>query len=143
VCVRADNRHQSLLTVFDQTPDTAVDAFISPTATVVGRVNVQDRSSVGYGCVLRGDTNYIHVGAYSHILDGTSIQVKLDKNGAPGGTVIGNYATIGASSAGGESPSGPEGLDVTVFCCCAKLQHLAAHALLVLPPVVVQVRTAC
>ena len=25
-----------------------------------------------------------------------SIQVKLDKNGAPGGTVIGNYATIGA-----------------------------------------------
>jgi hypothetical protein len=24
-----------------------------------------------------------------------SIQVKLDKNGAPGGTVIGNYATIG------------------------------------------------
>jgi len=89
------NRHQALLTVFDQTPDTAVDAFISPTATVVGRVNVQDRSSVGYGCVLRGDTNYIHVGAYSHILDGTSIQVKLDKNGAPGGTVIGNYATIG------------------------------------------------
>ena len=46
--------------------------------------------------MLRGDTNYIHVGAYSHILDGTSIQVKLDKNGAPGGTVIGNYATIGA-----------------------------------------------
>ena len=89
------NRHQTLLTVFDQAPDTAVDAFISPTATVVGRVNVQDRSSVGYGCVLRGDTNYIHVGAYSHILDGTSIQVKLDKNGAPGGTVIGNYATIG------------------------------------------------
>lgn len=96
LCVLADNRHQTLLTVFDQAPDTAVDAFISPTATVVGRVNVQDRSSVGYGCVLRGDTNYIHVGAYSHILDGTSIQVKLDKNGAPGGTVIGNYATIGA-----------------------------------------------
>ena len=89
----ADNRHRSLLTVFDQTPDTAVDAFIAPTAAVVGRVNIQDRSSVGYGCVLRGarapppdrsattpaqcrlrpagDTNYIHVGAYSHILDGT------------------------------------------------------------------------
>jgi len=97
----ADNRHQTLLTLFDQTPDTAVDAFISPTATVVGRVNVQDRSSVGYGCVLRGDTNYIHIGAYSHILDGTSIQVKLDKNGAPGGTVIGNYATIGAHCGGG------------------------------------------
>ena len=90
-----------------------MDAFISPTATVVGRVNIQDRSSVGYGCVLRGDTNYIHVGAYSHILDGTSIQVKLDKNGAPGGTVIGNYATIGADWGGGVA-SGP-----AAVCACA------------------------
>lgn len=83
------------MNVFGQDPDSAQDAYIAPSAAVIGRVNIQDRSSVGYGCVLRGDTNYIHVGAYSHILDGTSIQVKLDKNGAPGGTVIGNYATIG------------------------------------------------
>jgi len=135
----ADNRHRSLLTVFDQTPDTAVDAFIAPTAAVVGRVNIQDRSSVGYGCVLRGarappaprsqrnDAGSMpapprrrhqlhprwcllaHPGRdqvrrtlsaraqqrLSRLACVRSIQVKLDKNGAPGGTVIGNYATIG------------------------------------------------
>ena len=135
----ADNRHRSLLTVFDQTPDTAVDAFIAPTAAVVGRVNIQDRSSVGYGCVLRGarappappiaaQRRRLNAGSAPQATPTTStlvptrtswtgpgpphpfrartqrlsrlacvrsIQVKLDKNGAPGGTVIGNYATIG------------------------------------------------
>ena len=81
------NRHKTLLTLFDQEPDTAVDSFVAPSAALIGRVTIQDRSTVGYGCVLRADTNYIHVGAYSHIMDGTSVQVKLDTNGAPGGTV--------------------------------------------------------
>lgn len=89
------NRHKTLLTLFDQEPDTAIDSYVAPSAALIGRVTIQDRSSVGYGCVLRADTNYIHVGAYSHILDGTTVQVKLDSNGAPGGTVVGNYATIG------------------------------------------------
>lgn len=89
------NRHKTLLTLFDQEPDTAIDSFVAPSAALIGRVTIQDRSTVGYGCVLRADTNYIHVGAYSHIMDGTSVQVKLDSNGAPGGTVVGNYSTIG------------------------------------------------
>ena len=46
------NRHKTLLTLFDQEPDTAIDSFVAPSAALIGRVTVQDRSSVGYGCVL-------------------------------------------------------------------------------------------
>lgn len=38
------------------------DVFIAPTASVVGKVNIGDKSSIWYNCVIRGDTNYIEIG---------------------------------------------------------------------------------
>lgn len=50
-------------------PDVADDAFVAPTAVVVGRVRVGDRASVWYGSVLRGDDDDIVLGADCNVQD--------------------------------------------------------------------------
>ena len=50
-------------------------AFVAPNAAVIGDVELGPGSSVWYGCVLRGDTNFIRVGARSNIQDGTIVHV--------------------------------------------------------------------
>src|SRR3712207_3143455 len=43
--------------------------WIAPTATVLGRVRLEDEASVWFGAVLRGDTDLITVGERSNIQD--------------------------------------------------------------------------
>lgn len=43
-----------LMNLFDKAPVVAKDAFVAPTASVIGDVKVGQRSSIWYGCVLRG-----------------------------------------------------------------------------------------
>lgn len=50
-------------------------AFVAPNAAVIGDVELGPGSGVWYGCVLRGDTNFIRVGARSNIQDGTIVHV--------------------------------------------------------------------
>lgn len=50
-------------------PNIAPDAFIAPTATVVGKVKVGARSSVWYGCVLRADDEEVVIGEECNIQD--------------------------------------------------------------------------
>ena len=50
-------------------PKVAEDAFIAPTACVVGDVEFGPRSSLWYGAVARGDTSSITIGADSNIQD--------------------------------------------------------------------------
>jgi carbonic anhydrase/acetyltransferase-like protein (isoleucine patch superfamily) len=50
-----------------------VGHFVAPTAAVIGRVVLEDRSSVWFGCVLRGDVETIEVGPRSNIQDGAVI----------------------------------------------------------------------
>ncbi len=66
-------------------------AWIAPTAVLIGDVRIGPHASVWYGCVLRGDTNRIVVGARSNIQDGTIIHV--DHHDKP--TLIGDDVTIG------------------------------------------------
>jgi carbonic anhydrase/acetyltransferase-like protein (isoleucine patch superfamily) len=66
-------------------------AFVAPTAIVLGEVEIGEDSSVWYHCVLRGDTNYIRVGARSNIQDGTIVHVNAGREAC----VIGNDVTIG------------------------------------------------
>ncbi len=47
-------------------PQVAPDAWVAPTAAVIGDVWLGAGSSVWFGCVLRGDTNRITVGAGSN-----------------------------------------------------------------------------
>jgi carbonic anhydrase/acetyltransferase-like protein (isoleucine patch superfamily) len=73
-------------------PRIAADAFIAPTAAVIGNVEIGSGSSVWFHCVLRGDTNLIRVGCRSNIQDGTIIHVN---EGAAFATTIGDDVTIG------------------------------------------------
>lgn len=65
-------------------------AWIAPTATVIGDVEIGPEASVFYGAVLRGDVNQIRVGARSNIQDNCVLHV--DRN-AP--CVLGEDVTIG------------------------------------------------
>jgi len=66
------------------------DVFIAPTASVIGEVELNDESSLWFGCVLRGDEGPISVGARSNIQDGVIIH--CDGGGA---VSIGADVTIG------------------------------------------------
>ncbi len=65
-------------------------AFIAPNAAVIGDVEIGPESGVWFGCVIRGDTNTIRIGARSNIQDGTIIHVD---DASP--TTIGDDVTVG------------------------------------------------
>ena len=73
------------------TPRIAADAFIAPGVIVIGDVEIGPESSVWFGCILRGDINFIRVGARTNIQDGTIVHV----NAKTYPTVIGDDVTIG------------------------------------------------
>lgn len=73
-------------------PTLAEQAWVAPNATVIGDVWLGAHSSVWFGCVLRGDTNRITVGARSNVQDGTIVHVNA---GAEWACVIGDDVTIG------------------------------------------------
>jgi len=75
----------------DLVPRIAPDAFIAPNAVIIGDVEIGAGSSVWFGCVLRGDTNFIRVGARCNIQDGTIVHV----NSGEFPTVIEDDVTIG------------------------------------------------
>jgi carbonic anhydrase/acetyltransferase-like protein (isoleucine patch superfamily) len=80
----------------DITPRIAADAFIAETAVVIGNVEIGPQSGIWYGCVLRGDSNSIKIGARTNIQDGTIIHVNHEREGAVGTkTTIGDDVTVG------------------------------------------------
>jgi len=70
-------------------------AFIAENAVIIGDVEIGERASVWYNCVLRGDVNHIRIGAGSNIQDGTIIHVSRG-NDFP--TVIEGSVTVGHSA---------------------------------------------
>ena len=80
------------------TPLLGARVYVDEAATVIGDVVLGDDVSVWPGTVIRGDVNFIRIGARSNIQDGTVIHVSHDgPYGTPGGlaTVIGEDVTIG------------------------------------------------
>ncbi|NLT26127.1 MAG: gamma carbonic anhydrase family protein [Microbacteriaceae bacterium] len=65
-------------------------AWIAPNATIIGDVEIGPGSSVFYGCVLRGDSGAIRIGARTNLQDGTVVHVDPD---AP--CTLGDDVTIG------------------------------------------------
>ena len=55
------------------TPAIDDDAFVAPTAVVVGAVTMGPRSSIWYGAVARADAEVIEIGADSNIQDGCTL----------------------------------------------------------------------
>lgn len=72
-------------------PTIASDAFIAPSAVVIGDVVIGSGATVWFNCVLRGDVNHIRVGARTNIQDGTVVHVSYKTHP----TIIGEDVLIG------------------------------------------------
>ncbi|MDB6163269.1 MAG: gamma carbonic anhydrase family protein [Xanthomonadaceae bacterium] len=73
-------------------------AFVDPTASVIGDVVLGDDVSIWPGTVVRGDVNFIRIGARTNVQDGSVVHVSHDGPHAKLGgfaTVIGADVTIG------------------------------------------------
>ena len=71
-------------------PEIDSTAWVAPNAIVLGRVRLKQRSSIWYGCVLRGDFEWIEVGEETNVQDGSILHVD---HGYP--CIIGNRVTLG------------------------------------------------
>jgi len=59
----------------DARPVIGQRVWIDPAAVVIGRVTIGDDASIWPGAVLRGDVNYIEIGARTSIQDGSILHV--------------------------------------------------------------------
>ncbi len=71
-------------------PVIGADTWVAPDANLIGRVILEDRASVWFGCTLRGDNEEIRVGAGSNVQEGVVCHTDI---GLP--LVIGADCTIG------------------------------------------------
>jgi carbonic anhydrase/acetyltransferase-like protein (isoleucine patch superfamily) len=78
-------------------PKIGADVFVHPAATVIGEVTLGDGVSVWPGAVIRGDVNFIRIGAGSNIQDNAVLHVSHrrpeDPDGAP--LIVGERVTVG------------------------------------------------
>lgn len=80
----------TILKLPDREPQISANVFLATTATVVGNVTIDAQASIWYGAVLRGDNNFITIGARTSVQDNVVIHCN-DHNG----TTIGADVTIG------------------------------------------------
>ncbi len=66
-------------------------AWVAPDATVIGDVWLGPGASVWFGCIVRGDTNHIRIGARTNIQDGSILHV----NAGNYPCLIGDDVTVG------------------------------------------------
>lgn len=90
----------------DKVPKIHPDAFIAPTATIVGDVRIEAGASVWYGAVVRGDTSYAVIGEGANVQDGAVVhgranqpaiierEASLAHNCVIHGAIIGEQALI-------------------------------------------------
>lgn len=79
-------------------PELGQRVYVDPAATVIGDAVLGDDVSIWPGTVVRGDVNFIRIGARTNIQDGTVVHVSHDGPHAKLGgfaTVIGEDVTIG------------------------------------------------
>ena len=72
-----------------KTPQVAPDAFVAPTAVLIGDVTVRSGASVWFGTVLRGDMDRIVIGERTNVQDNSPIHTD---EGEP--TLVGPDVTI-------------------------------------------------
>lgn len=74
------------------TPKIDETVFVAENAIVIGDVEIAESASVWYGCVLRGDVNFIRIGARTNIQDMTMIHVSRGKDFP---TIVEEDVTVG------------------------------------------------
>jgi carbonic anhydrase/acetyltransferase-like protein (isoleucine patch superfamily) len=72
-------------------PRIAANAFVAPTATIIGEVEIEDGASIWFGVVIRADVGPIRIGKGSNVQDNSVLHVGDD----PAGTRIGDDVLIG------------------------------------------------
>ncbi|NMA01591.1 MAG: gamma carbonic anhydrase family protein [Clostridia bacterium] len=72
------------------TPKIADHCFVADNAMVMGRVTLEEGSSVWFNCLLRGDVDEIVIGKNTNIQDGTMIHCNA---GEP--TIVGDNVSVG------------------------------------------------
>lgn len=78
-------------------PKVHPEAFIAPSASVIGRVNVAKGANIWYGAVVRGDINRIEIGSGTNVQDNAVLHVERDKPClVKSGVTIGHQATVHA-----------------------------------------------
>jgi carbonic anhydrase/acetyltransferase-like protein (isoleucine patch superfamily) len=80
----------NLLSFDGKEPQVAPDAFVAPTAVLIGDVVVEEGASVWFGAVLRADFDRIVVGAGSSVQDNCVVHTNEDLP-----TLIGQNVTVG------------------------------------------------
>ena len=75
----------------DKLPKIHESVFIAENAIIIGDVKIGKNSSVWYGCILRGDVNYIRIGERTNIQDASVIHVSSKTHP----TVLEDEITVG------------------------------------------------
>lgn len=89
-------RQRQQIVLGNRVPVLSPDTWVAPNAVVVGDVDLFDKVSIWYGCVLRGDLNAIRIGAFSNIQDRTVIHAaRTSPTGLSAATIVGRYCTVG------------------------------------------------
>lgn len=74
----------------DLTPEIDADSWVAPDANVIGRVRLRAGASVWFGATLRGDNEWIELGAGTNVQEGCTLHTDM---GYP--LSIGRDCTIG------------------------------------------------
>jgi carbonic anhydrase/acetyltransferase-like protein (isoleucine patch superfamily) len=85
------DRYGTVFSLDGVTPVIAEDAFIAPTAAIIGDVVIGSETGVWFHCLVRGDMGIIRIGARTNIQDGSVIHI--DSGGMD--THIGDDVTVG------------------------------------------------
>jgi len=83
------SRHQTIQSLFDMKPHVGKGAFVAPTASIVGDVEIGAQSAVWYGVTLRAEMFQVQVGEQTNIGEQSVIT---------GRTSIGNRVSIGGKT---------------------------------------------
>ncbi len=82
----------SVIVAYDgKAPRVAASAFLAPGSVITGDVEIGEDSSVWFQTVIRGDVNFVRIGARTNVQDHSVVHVTSRTNP----TVIGDDVTIG------------------------------------------------
>ena len=94
----------------DSLVDTHPDSWTAPTATLIGKVRLEEGATVWFNAVLRGDNELILIGKHSNVQDGAVMHtdmgfpltlgtgVTIGHNAMLHGCTVGDYSLIGINA---------------------------------------------
>ena len=71
------SKHRTLMNLIGKAPSVAQNAFVAPSASVIGDVKVGANSSIWYGCVLRGKSENTDKKSFNILVESSSLCVHV------------------------------------------------------------------